>query len=132
MIVDAQIEIRPILLAIDEQGGRLLAALVAARRFARLHRRDQAAGKRQGGVRLICRRRFVEHLRTCEHVAGNRKSVALDVPFPVDAGRADMRGDIAFGVHDMKLAMLAAGIGGNHGRHDLDPPANPRAAAAGH
>ena len=42
VVVDAQVELGPFLLAVDQQRGRLLAALVAAGGFAGLHRRDQA------------------------------------------------------------------------------------------
>ena len=49
VIVDAQVEIGPLLLAMDHQRRRLLAALVAAGRFARAHRRDQPA--REGDTR---------------------------------------------------------------------------------
>ena len=47
VVVDAQVEVGLFLLAVDEQRRRLLAALVAARRLAGFHRRDQAARKRQ-------------------------------------------------------------------------------------
>src|SRR5437763_1873118 len=47
VIVDAQVEIGPYLVAIDQKRGGLLAALVAARGFAGLQRRDEPARKRQ-------------------------------------------------------------------------------------
>jgi hypothetical protein len=47
VVVDAQIERRPFLLAVDHKRRRLLAALVAAGGFARSHRRDQPLRERQ-------------------------------------------------------------------------------------
>ena len=47
MVVDAQVEVGPFLLAVDQKRRRLLAALVAAGGFAGLHRRDQALCERQ-------------------------------------------------------------------------------------
>ena len=47
VIVDAQVEIGPFFLAVNQKGGRLPAALVAARGLARAHRRDQASRERQ-------------------------------------------------------------------------------------
>ena len=85
MVVDAQIEIGPFLLAMDQQRRRLLAALVAAGGFAGLHRRDQPLRKRQVGVGDIGLRGVVEHGGARQHVAGNRKAVALDMSAPVDA-----------------------------------------------
>ena len=50
-------------LAVDQKRRRLLAALVAARGFARPHRRDQALRERQRFVRHVGLRRIVEHAR---------------------------------------------------------------------
>jgi len=46
VIVDAQVKLRPFLLAVDEERRRLLAALVPSGRLARLQRADEPAGKR--------------------------------------------------------------------------------------
>ena len=73
--------------------GRLLAALVAAGGLAGLHRRDQPARERQCGVGEIGRRGVVEHARAREHVAGNGKSIAVNMSVPVDAGRPGVGGD---------------------------------------
>ena len=78
MVVDAQVEIGPFLLALDHQRRRLLAALVAAGGFAGLHRRDQPLRKRQGGVGGKGSRGVVKHGRAGQHVAGEREAVALD------------------------------------------------------
>ena len=53
----------PFLFAVNQKRGRLLAALVAASRFARAHRRDQALRKRQLGVGDIGFRGVVQHPR---------------------------------------------------------------------
>jgi hypothetical protein len=45
MIVDANRKRRVLLGRVDEQRGRLLAALVAARRIARVQRKDQSIGE---------------------------------------------------------------------------------------
>ena len=47
MVVDAQVESRPFLVAMDQQRGRLLAALVAAGRFARAASPRSGARERQ-------------------------------------------------------------------------------------
>ena len=86
VVVDAQVEIGPFVLAVDQQRGRLLAALVAARRFARLHGGDQPARERQRRVGAIGGGGVVEHARPGQHVAGEREALARDVPAPIDAG----------------------------------------------
>src|SRR5262249_43690485 len=45
VIVDAKIERRPFFALVDQKSGRLLAALVAAGRLARVHRGDQSPRK---------------------------------------------------------------------------------------
>ena len=47
MVVDAQVEVGPFLLAMDQKRRRLLAALVAAGGLASAHRGDQALRERQ-------------------------------------------------------------------------------------
>ena len=63
VIVDAKVEIGPFLLAVDQQRRRLLAALVAAGGLAGLQRGDQAARKRQRGVRRVGLRGLVRSPR---------------------------------------------------------------------
>ena len=119
MVVDAQIERGPFLLAVDQKCGRLLAALVAAGGLARLHRRDQPLRKGQAGVGDIGFRSLIEHGGAGQHVAGNREAVALDMSAPVDAFLAGMRGDAALRVHDVQLPAFAAIVGGNQGFDDI-------------
>ena len=131
VVVDAQVEIGPFLLAVDQQRGRLLAALVAAGGFAGLHRRDQPLREGQGW--RWRRRRCAVSSSTAgagQHVAGDRKAVALDVPAPVDAVAPRMGGDAAAGVHDVKLPALAAGVGGDQRVDDLARRFALRAAAS--
>ena len=129
VIVNAQVEIGPVFLAINQQRGRLLAALVAAGGFARPHRRDQPARKRQGRIGEIGCRGVVEYARPRKHVAGDGKPVAMDMAVPLNAGRPGMGGDAAACVDDMELTMVAPGIGGDQCL-DNDAPACPRAASA--
>ena len=51
VVVDAQVEARVVLVAVDAQRRRLLAALVAAGALAGLHRRDQAFARAAGSRR---------------------------------------------------------------------------------
>ena len=95
VVVDAQVEIGPLLLAVDQQRGRLLAALVAARGLARLQRGDQPARERQRGVRRVGLRGLGDHRGTGQHVAGDREVLAGRVAAPVDAGLAGVRRDAA-------------------------------------
>ena len=53
VVVHAQVVKGIVLPVMDQQGRRLLAALVATGRLARLHGGDQAPGKRQLGVGLV-------------------------------------------------------------------------------
>ena len=119
MVVDAQIELGPFLVAMDQQRRRLLAALVAAGGLAGMHRRDQPLRERQFGVGDIGFRGVVEHGGAGQHVAGNREAVALDMPAPVDAFAPGMRGDAALGVHDVQLPAFTAAIAGNQGFDDI-------------
>ena len=111
MIVDAQIEVRPLVFAIDEQRGRLFAALVAAAlprplSIAAIRRRGNGAGFTGD----IGRRGCVEDSRTGKHVAGNGKSVAGEMSIPVNAGGAGMRRDAAARIHDVNLTVVASVI----------------------
>src|SRR6266852_1397832 len=108
VVIDAQIERRPFLLAMDQKRRRLLAALVTAGGFACSHRHDQTLREWQLFVRGIGFCCVVQYPPTRKHVAGNRKTVALDMPAPVDAFASGMGGDTAAGVHDVKLPALAA------------------------
>src|SRR3954447_10691917 len=76
MIIDTQIEIGPLLLAVNEQRGGLLAALIAACGFAGLQRSDEAAWKRLRGARNECLCGFGDHGRAAKHVAGDREPLA--------------------------------------------------------
>ena len=87
VIVDAQVEKRVCLGGADQQRRRLLAALVAARGLAGLHRRDQSFGEGQIAARVVGLRRILDHLGAGQHVARDRKAVAGDLPAPLDALR---------------------------------------------
>jgi hypothetical protein len=116
VVVDAQVELRPWIVAVDHERCRLPAALVAAGGLTRLHRGDQPDGKRQVGVGRIGRRHVVEDARAGEHVAGNRKVFALAMSAPADTGCARMRGDAAMSVHHVNLAVIASVV-----RREQDP-----------
>ena len=119
MVVDAQVERRPLLVAIDQERRRLFAALVSARGFAGAHRRDQALREGQRLVRDVGFRGVVQHPGAGKHVAGNREILSLDVSAPVDTFAAGMGGDAAAGVHDVKLPALVTAIRRNQGLDDV-------------
>ena len=112
VIVDAQIERRPVLLVVDQQRRRLLAALVAAGGFARAHRGDQAP--REGKV---CRSRHRParcrraRAAPASMLPATEKPSPGDMPAPVDAVLAGMRRDAALRIHDVELPAFAAVIG---------------------
>jgi len=76
VIVDAQVEIGPLLLAMNQQRRRLLAALVAARGLAGLHGCDQPLRKGKAGIGDKGLRGLVEHGCARQHVAGDGKAIA--------------------------------------------------------
>ena len=119
VVVDAQIELRPLVVAVDQERRRLLAALVAAGGLAGSHRRDQPLREWQVFARDIARGRIVQHPGAGQHVAGDREAGVLDVPAPVDAFASGMGGDAAAGIHDVELPAGAAAVGGDQARDDV-------------
>ena len=88
----------------------MFTATVAPCRLACVHRRDEPPGERHCEIGLIGRHRGVYHLRSCQHVAGNRKTGADLMAAPVDAGRAGEGGKAPVAVHDVKLPVLRTRI----------------------
>src|SRR5450631_882728 len=119
VIVNAQIQERIRLRGTNQERCRLLAALVPPCGFACHDRRDQAFGEGQVVAGIVGLRRILDDLRPHQHVARDRVAVARDLPAPLDALGAGMRGDVAFGVDDMQLPMLAATIGFDQRIHDV-------------
>ena len=94
VVVDAQIELGPFFLAVDQQRRRLLAALVAAGRLAGVQRRDQAA-RRTAGARsrhrparsrraprrrpACCRRPRSRRRRRCPHQSTHSSPVCAAI-----------------------------------------------------
>src|SRR5437588_11130253 len=103
----------------DQECCRLLAALVPACGFARMHRRDQPLRKSKFCVGDIGLCSVIEYGSTGQHVAGDREAVALDMSAPVDAFAASMRGDAAPGVQNVQLPAFAAAIAGDQGLDDV-------------
>ena len=96
MIVDAQVEARIVLVAVDAQRRGLLAALVAAGALAGRHRGDQALGERLAGAPAAnAADGRVEHVGPGEHVAGDAEVVVHAMAAPVDAVLAGVRGAAA-------------------------------------
>ena len=110
VIVDAQADRRIFLGGPDRDRGRLLAALVAARRFAGRQRGDQPAHERLLFRCLERVRGRGDDVGPCQHVAGNRHARAHHMTAPVDAARAGMHRDAAVRVMHVKLALLGARI----------------------
>src|SRR5258708_16236969 len=106
VVVDAQVEMRPFVLAVDQKRRRLLAALVSAGGFARSHRRDQALREGQAFASDVGLGRVVEDARAGQHVAGHRKTRSLELPAPVDAIAPGMSCDATKSIHDVKLPAL--------------------------
>src|SRR5439155_19120975 len=69
VIVDAQVELGVLLGRMDEEGGRLLAALVAAGGLTDLKSGDQPFGKWASARSFVRVRRFADDLFAGEHVA---------------------------------------------------------------
>ena len=111
VVVDAQADRRIFLGGPDDERGGLLAALVAALGFARLHGGDQPAHERLLGRCLECVRGGGDHVGPGKHVARNRDARAHHVAAPIDAARAGVHRDAAVRVMHVKLAQLGAYIG---------------------
>ncbi len=91
MIVDAEIEPGILLAGMDQERCRLLAALVAARRLPGRQRANEPLGERLLGRGPVGGDRRRDHLRSRQHVAGDREPVRDGVPAPIDAVGAGMR-----------------------------------------
>ncbi len=116
VVVDAQVEIGPFFLAMDQQRRGLFAALVAAGGFAGLHGHDQPLRKGQAGVgeyRPCAVSSSTAHPPAC---CRQWKSRCPGYARTSRRIRAGMGGDAAIGIHDMKLPALAAGVGCNQRR----------------
>ncbi|MEY9701702.1 hypothetical protein ABIE71_004445 [Bradyrhizobium diazoefficiens] len=111
MVVGANVQRRPFLLAVDQERSGLLAAFVAAGGFARAHRREQAAREGQAVIGDVGLGGLVEHVGTREHVAGDGEAAARDVAAPVDAVAPGVRSNLAARVHDVDLAAFAPVVG---------------------
>src|SRR5436190_15894886 len=105
MIVYANRKRRVLFGRVDEQRRGLLAALVPARRVARVQRKDQSIGEFELGIFFICARRKVDHALSREHVPRNRVALAGDRAAPVDARGAGVLADPAGRIDHMDLAM---------------------------
>src|SRR5687768_2606829 len=116
VVVDSQIEVSVSFRRVNEQGSRLLAALVAARRFAGLQGADEPFRKRASG-RLEGVRRLRHDLLIGKHVAGHREALAGERAAPADALAAGVLADAAGGVDDVQLALLTPGVGGDQAPH---------------
>ena len=73
VVVDAQIEVGPCLLAVDDERRRLFAALIAAGRLARAQGGDQPARQGQRLVRRVGRRGVLDHARRRRAYCRRRK-----------------------------------------------------------
>src|SRR5258706_1159434 len=118
MIVDAQAQLGVLLGRMDEERGRLLAALVAAGGLARFQRRDEAFSERFPGL-LISARGFPDDALVGEHVACHRIAIARERAAPVDALLPGVLADHAACVDDMELALLATFVRRDEAFHGL-------------
>ena len=119
MVVDAQVERRPFLLAVDQQRGGLLAALVAAGGLARPHRGDQAAREGQAVIGDIGLRGLVEHVGPASMLPATEKPLPAMCPHQSTQSRAGMRGDAPLASIMWIWRLLAAVVGREQGGHDV-------------
>ncbi len=120
VVVDTQVELGIVLVAVDQERRRLLATLVATGRFAGLQGGDQAARQRQvvplaHGARPSRR----DHLGAGQHVAGDRHVLADPMAAPGHTLGTGMGRELRIGAHDMDPAMLATGIGCRQDAHQI-------------
>ena len=111
VVVDAEVEARVVLVAVDAQRRRLLAALVAAGALAGLHRRDQSLGERQAGAGGIGGDRRVEHVGAGEHVAGDAEVLVHAMAAPLDALLAGVGRGASPCADHVQLALRPALVG---------------------
>src|SRR5688572_5948686 len=105
-VVDADVEERIALARVNEQRGRLLASLVAARLLAGGERGDEPQRKRNARVGFVGPRRRGDDLRPGEHVPRDRIVHTLDVAAPLDALRTGVGRRVAVAIDDVKLAVI--------------------------
>src|SRR5258708_33517155 len=80
VVIDAQIERRPFLVAVDQKRRRLPAALVAAGGLARLHRGDQPLREWQLFVRRVGFCGVVQHPPPANPLPANPKTLTPPIP----------------------------------------------------
>src|SRR6267142_3642804 len=116
VVVDPQIERGIVFTGMDDERRRLLAALVAARGFARFERRDQPF--REWTARSLIRAcGLADDALIGEHISGDGIPVTRQRAAPLDAGGSGVLADMALGVDDVQLAVLASVIRGGQA-HD--------------
>ena len=103
MVIGADIEPSVVFATMDHQPRRLPPAFVATRRLARLHRGDETQRKGQIGMGLIGLGGRLDHLRPGEHIARDGVIGGDQMTGPIDTVSASMGGEIALGVHHMRL-----------------------------
>jgi hypothetical protein len=119
VVVDAEVEARVVLVAVDAQRRRLLAALVAAGALAGLHGCDQSLGERQAGAGGVSSHGRVEHVGADEHVAGDAEVVVGAMTAPIDATLAGVGGGASAYADRVQLALRAARVGVGQAGDDL-------------
>ena len=119
VVVDAQVEIGPFLLAVNQKRGRLLAALVAARGFAGAHRRDQASRERHA-LRWRDRRARYRPARGCPQACCRQSKSRCP-----RCARTSRRSPCRYGrrsgrrVHDMQLPAGVSGVRRDQGLDNI-------------
>ena len=119
MIVDANVDQRPFLVAVDQQGRRLSPALVAAGCLGRLQSRDKSLRKRHLGARLVGCRHVVEHAGLGQDVAREREARHHQMPAPLETFLPRVGGEAALAVHHVHLADVLVVVGGDEQAHDV-------------
>ncbi len=117
VIVYTQVQIRVILVALDAQRRRLLAALVATGRLTRLHGADQAQRQRLPGTGGKGLGSGFDHARPGQHVASHTDIVLQQVAAPADTCAAGVGSTRAPGWQHMQLALGLAGVGADKRAH---------------
>ena len=114
MIIHADVDERVFLRVVDQDRGRLPAALVAPGRLAGPEREEEALEERPPCRLLEGRDRVADHFGPGQHVAGDGEVLAQLVPAPGNASGARIGRVPAVGRHQVNLPVSPALIRRGH------------------
>ena len=120
VVVDADVELASVLVAVDDERRGLLAALVAAGRLARREGGEQPLGERQASGVTVGGGAGLEHLGPGEHVAGDAEVVVEEMAAPLDAALAGEGGRLAVRRSRCSWRCARPGVGVGQGPGHVD------------